>query len=73
MIKVTAELDESTIEGMTRYRFELFGKSGESSRTLIVDIPDDDEGTCDVWVADSSVAVGDTPDDGFATFTPDNK
>lgn len=70
MINVAATLDPNEVPGMTRYSFTLYGKDGESSREFIVDIPDDDNSTCDVWVQNSTVEVGDTPADGFATFTP---
>lgn len=70
MIRVVAQVTPSDDEKTTRYEFDLFADGGESYRHLIVDLPNEDDGTTDVWVSDSTVEVGDTPADGFATFTP---
>jgi hypothetical protein len=72
IINVKAEVTPDDSLNCTRYTFELFADGGDASRRLIVDVPNSDEGTCDVWVLDSTVMVGDTPEDGFATFTPSN-
>jgi hypothetical protein len=74
-IKIFAQLDNEQVEGSTRYQFQLNGRDGVTERFFIVDIPDDPQKPTDVWVVDSiaeamTVAVGDTPEDGFATFTP---
>jgi hypothetical protein len=63
---------ESSLENdnVVRYQFTLQGYAGETSRTFIIDVPPTDIGTTDVWVHDSIVEVGDTPMDGFATFSP---
>lgn len=70
IINVRAEIEENDDQNLTRYTFTLYGGSGDSMRELIVDVPNEDGGTTDVWVLNSIVAVGDTPEDGFATFTP---
>lgn len=70
IINIKAELYPDETPGATRYSFTLYGRDGQSSRELIVDVPDNDEECCDVWVLNSSVQVGDGPDDGFATYKP---
>ena len=69
-IQIDATMDEVISENYTRYAFTLTSAGGDVSRSFLIDVPNGDEGTCDVWVNDSTVAVGDTPEDGFATFTP---
>jgi hypothetical protein len=72
IVNVRAEVTSDSENNITRYSFELIADGGEASRSLIVDVPNEDSGTCDVWVVgpESVVMVGDTPEDGFATFTP---
>jgi hypothetical protein len=68
--RIEASIDTDTVEGSTRYRFSLFGAEGDVARTFIVDVPDDPNESTDVWVDEHTAWIGDTPDDGFATFTP---
>src|SRR4051812_44777212 len=66
-VKVT--IDEVT--GTTRYEFTLANAQGNLEHSFIADIPvDSKQDAVDVWMVNSTVAVGDTPADGFATFTP---
>lgn len=76
-IKVESEIippdsDEAIREDATRYVFSLSNMTGHEYN-LIVDIPEDSaDDTVDVWVTKTgkttTVMVGDTPEDGFATF-----
>ena len=79
-INVSAVVSDELAPRSTRYEFTLYamptseGEHPVIERKFIIDVPHtDDEGT-DVWVMtrdrDCIVAVGDTPADGFATFTP---
>lgn len=71
LIRITAEMHTDEVPGVVRYVLTLTGRDGESARSLIIDVPDDDStGSTDVWVSGSTVMVGDTPADGFASFTP---
>jgi hypothetical protein len=65
---------DAEIEGMehidSRFKFTLTDSTGQTYE-FIVDLPAADENdSLDVWVKDSTVQVGDMPEDGFATFTP---
>lgn len=62
-------LDVEPIDGMVpvRYAFTLY--NGDNKVELLVDVPVFASDTTDVWVLDHEVAVGDTPADGFATYT----
>lgn len=76
-LEVTADLftpEDEEISGMDhvdcRVTFALFDSTGKSYE-FIVDLPNTDENdSVDVWMKNSTVQVGDTPEDGFATFTP---
>lgn len=70
-LHIAASLEEGVVELASRFTFTINSKTGVS-RTFIVDVPHVESGGTDVWVSDSVVMVGDTPEDGFATFTPAN-
>ncbi len=72
---IKAEFDNEVTEGAVRYSFTLRAVPAEEGlpiveRQFIIDVPLLETGTTDVWVLNSEVAVGDTPEDGFATFSP---
>lgn len=67
-VMIHATIDDSE-ERYTRYEFVLSNNDSESFN-FIIDIPENGHKAVDVWVTDSVVHVGDTPDDGFATFYP---
>lgn len=53
-----------------RVQFSLFDSDGKEYK-FIVDLPNTDENdSVDLWMVGSTVQIGDTPEDGFATFTP---
>lgn len=56
-----------------RVTFDLYDRN-DRKYSFIVDLPTPDAPehmqTVDVWLVDSVVEVGDSPEDGFATFTP---
>jgi len=52
-----------------KLRFSITLANGSVVRDFIIDIPADEDDTTDVWEINSVVAVGDTPEDGFASFT----
>ena len=75
-VSITAHLEPDTTPGKSRYSFTLHGADG-AARDFIIDVPDNeaptetwDTNTTDVWVLGQTVQVGDTPADGFATYTP---
>lgn len=68
-VNVVSTVEEGTVENASRYTFQLTSIAGVT-RTFIVDVPHVESDSTDVWVSDSTVMVGDTPADGFATFTP---
>lgn len=74
--KVFTPGEDDEIDGQThtdqRYEFTLFDSTGQSYQ-FIVDLPNtegDENDSVDVWLVDSTVQIGDSPEDGFATFTP---
>lgn len=77
-IKVHAEVyhpeRDDEVDGMsaTRWEFTLNGDDGKDYKFL-VDLPlaGIEDRTVDVWLLGATVEVGDTPADGFASFTPD--
>lgn len=69
---IPVHVEPDSTEGKTRYSFSLPGTDG-ATREFIVDVPDSEtqyDDTTDVWVLNSTIQVGDTPADGFATYTP---
>lgn len=78
-IKVHAEVydpavdDEMDGQSAMRHQFSLFGPDGAEYQFL-VDLPlaGVENPTVDVWVLNCTVDIGDTSEDGFATFTPND-
>lgn len=70
-ISINAELEDGgdSAPNAVRFTFDLHTSTGVT-RQFIIDVPNDEAGTTDVWVNDHTVEVGDTPEDGFATYTP---
>lgn len=62
-------VDDTEMPDLVRYEFTLHSGNGVE-RKFIIDVPNEESGTTDVWVLDQTVEVGDTPEDGFATYTP---
>lgn len=64
---------DDEVDGMPadRYEFSLTDRFGNVHK-FIVDLPNEpgSDRTVDVWLLGATVEVGDTPEDGFASFTP---
>lgn len=69
-ISVLVQIDDESVDGHVRYTFKLYaGDNATTEREFIVDVPNSDDDNTDVWVLGHDVEVGDTPEDGFATYT----